>query len=180
MLIWYMDKFLLFRKCWPNSWQYSKAKGHTKANLWISMQVKFNFWQITHIFLLFKLWKQLKIHSPFVKINSRKNFEQLSFLKITPRENFSALGKRNASASSPWLIRACQYFHRFRNKIEEVIIWVCCTKYVYSSLYPNGVVYWQKHFGTKWKINLIKGKNKLIRYFAYCYCRYRIIKANED
>lgn len=63
----YMDNLCSFRKSWPNTWHYSKAKNPTKTNSRICIQAKFGFWQDTHIFLLFKLGEQLKMHSSYLK-----------------------------------------------------------------------------------------------------------------
>ena len=52
----------------------NKAKGPTKADSQIFLQVKIDFLRENNIFLLFQLWKQLKIHCSFAKINPAKTF----------------------------------------------------------------------------------------------------------
>ena len=54
-------------------WCINKVQGSTKANYRIFLQVKFDFWGENHIFFLFQLSKQLKIHSSFMKINPAKS-----------------------------------------------------------------------------------------------------------
>lgn len=59
----YGSIFSNFHRCWPNSWQYNKTNDPKWKNskIYINYIEKLDFWQETHIFLLFNLWKQLKI-----------------------------------------------------------------------------------------------------------------------
>ena len=135
--------------------QYNKAKGPTKTNSRIFIRAKFNFWRETRIFLLFKLHRQLKRHSSFIKINTRKNSKKPSFTKINPREKI--------------LKRDCLRFDRLKNagldhdikfdKIIEVPNWIYSNnKYVHSTECPNGVFYWRKYDDMKWRRKVTKGK----------------------
>ena len=119
-------------------WQYDKAKGPTKAILQIFIQVKFDFCQEIHNSLLFKLWRGSKIHSPLAKINLHKNSKKLLFAKILFQENIS-----RKFISYPRLIWVCLHFKRIKNKMVEVINWICGNNYSHSAGCPNDVLYWQ-------------------------------------
>ena len=159
--------------------QYNKAKGPTKTNSRIFIRAKFNFWRETRIFLLFKLHRQLKRHSSFIKINTRKNSKKPSFTKINPREKI--------------LKRDCLRFERLKNaglnhdikfdKIVEVPNWIYSNnKYVHSTECPNGVFYWRKYDDMKWRRKVLKEKQTGGRFYssllslAYRYRRWRLVQ----
>ena len=100
------DEFLWFSK-------KSKWKGPTKTNLQVLMQAKFNFWQETHIFLLFKAWKQLKTNSALAIINHTKTFKKSSLAKIQSTRKVFGL-KQDTCFCFRWFERASLGFERFK------------------------------------------------------------------
>ena len=118
----------------------------------------------------------------FINKNRCKNLKKPSFTKINPREKI--------------LKRDCLHFERLKNagldhikfdKIVEVPNWIYSkNKYVHSTECPNGVFYWRKYDGMKWRRKVIKRKSKqegdfIHRYssllsLAYRYRKWRLLQ----
>ena len=95
-------------------WQ-RKAKGVIMTNAWIFIQTKFDFWQETSTFLLFKLLKQFKIYSPFKKDKFRLNLKNHHSRKLIAAEICQLQGTTHVFASFPWLAMTCLNFECLNN-----------------------------------------------------------------
>lgn len=107
----YIWKF--FRLFWKNGQICTKAVVPQRQTREILYKQNINFWRETHVLLLFKLWKQLKIYPSFARTNLHNL--KMSFAKINQHGNVSAQVKTHTSASFTWLIQASLHFERLKN-----------------------------------------------------------------